>query len=103
MTHTPAPWMYDDKNTRITAEDGQLIVAEIRGWGRLQYRENGAQTQDANGLLIAAAPDLLAALESMVAEYGEFYGDTPEVAAQYQSPLIKAALQAIAKAKGETK
>lgn len=42
--------------------------------------------------------ELLAVLKAMVAEYGEFYGDTPEVAAQSQSTLIKSALQAIAKA-----
>lgn len=97
MTHTPAPWMYDDKNTRITAEDGQLIVAEIRGWGRLQYRENGAQTQDANGLLIAAAPDLLAALEEMAAQH--YCGcNHPACWGCKRDEMCK---QAIAKAKGE--
>ena len=45
--------------------------------------------------------ELVAALQAMVGEYGEFYGDTPEVAAQSQSPLIKSALAAIAKARGE--
>lgn len=42
--------------------------------------------------------ELLAALKAMVAEYGEFYGDTPDVAAQCQSPLIKNAMQVIDKA-----
>ena len=51
--------------------------------------------------LKAQNADLLAALQAMVGEYGEFYGDTPEVAAQSQSPLIKSALAAIAKARGD--
>ena len=102
MNHTPAPWIYDQKRTRVVAEDRELLVADIRGWGNLQKRSDGAEIMDANGYLIAAAPELLAALQAMVTKYGEFYGDTPEVAAQYHSPLIKSVLSVIAKAQGVT-
>lgn len=107
MTHTPAPWevcsagdnirtgKYEIKEYFVRRPDDDVAIA-----ADIIDPELGIPSK-ANACLIAAAPDLLAALESMVAEYGEFYGDTPDVAAQYQSPLIKAAMRAIAKAKGE--
>ena len=59
------------------------------------------EMQEQIDALKAQNAELLAALQAMVGEYGEFYGDTPEVAAQSQSPLIKSALAAIAKARGD--
>ena len=81
--HTPGPW--------------------ARGWGNFVYREDGSvkdgqsliatcvplngtaeklQTAFANATLIAAAPDLLAALEAMVETFG------------WQSPNANAAVDA---------
>lgn len=60
--HTPAPWVYDEKRTTVLAEDRELLVANIRGWGNLQKRSDGAEIMDANGRLIAAAPELFAEL-----------------------------------------
>lgn len=71
-THTPGPWsFYPDKNTGVIMimrphpldekphEGGDgMVISEIRkGWG----------PSAANARLIAAAPDLLAALKKMTA------------------------------------
>lgn len=62
LKHTPAPWVYDQKRTNVLAEGRELLVANIRGWGNLQKRSDGAEIMDANGRLIAAAPELFAEL-----------------------------------------
>lgn len=45
-----------------------MAVAEIRGWGYLSRNDSNtaSQIQDANARLIAAAPELLAALKNFV-------------------------------------
>ena len=95
MSHTPAPWIYDQKRTRVVAEDRELLVADIRGWGNLQKRSDGAEIMGANGYLIAAAPELLAALERLV-EAIEF---TPLSIRALKKLAV--AREAIAKARGE--
>lgn len=85
--HTPGPWAwtYDgSKDYSIgPAEDPQVdAVAHVYAWQRNDDRAA------ANCALIAAAPDLLAALESLLAECGGC--DDARIAAE----------QAIAKAKG---
>ena len=95
MNHTPAPWIYDQKRTRVVAEDRELLVADIRGWGNLQKRSDGAEIMDANGYLIAAAPDLLAELESLVAVIA-CHDKTLE-----ETLALEAAKKAIAKARGD--
>ncbi len=59
-THTPGPWHVSD----------QWIVAtgpyEAENWDRAWICQWGSTTTEANARLIAAAPDLLAALESML-------------------------------------
>ena len=96
MSHTPASWIYDQKRTRVVAEDRELLVADIRGWGNLQKRSDGAEIMDANGYLIAAAPELLAALERLV-EAIEF---TPLSIRALRNLAV--AREAIAKARGES-
>jgi hypothetical protein len=100
-THTPGTWTVDDTpdcngNWWITAhwteQDGDITIdssktiAVVEGW------KNGP----ANARLIAAAPDLLAALER-IANIIEEYG-TPIDAANEAMHIARAA---IAKAKGE--
>lgn len=66
-THTPGPWVY---------QDGYIVA------GSWPYGDNVCGidhdlrrgTPDANGSLIAAAPDLLAALLSVLDEYRDGYG-----------------------------
>ena len=63
-SHTPGPWSYENEGQTVYVGDqieGQWI-AQVRGWGWLQKLKNGEAVQDANGRLIAAAPDLLEAL-----------------------------------------
>ena len=60
--HTPGPWAVDRYCRDITPVGRYLRIAEIPG-----HRENDtpdSQEREANARLIAAAPDLLAALEA---------------------------------------
>lgn len=94
-SHTPGPWVRDSGSgfgCDVRAKNGRKVAAT---WGinngdphRPAYRAEC----DANARLIAAAPDLLEALEGMVAEFG--------IHCDSDSPL-GAACAAIAKAKGE--
>lgn len=64
--HTPGPWMVSLANS-IFAQDNQMRVADVRGWGYLTGAGHGAlgldhhtaaSIQDANAALIARAPEL---------------------------------------------
>lgn len=61
-THTPGPWNYAADSLR----EGRF---SIYAWGPLAYCGDAAEPGDgeANARLIAAAPELLAALRSAVA------------------------------------
>lgn len=83
--HTPGPW-YADERGRIRCAGGGEI-ADIRGWGWMQYKPNGEEMQDANMRLIAAAPELLDALQDLM-----FFDNG--------KPEFEAARTAIAKATG---
>jgi hypothetical protein len=66
--HTPGPWTvdYTDDNLRIYA--GDLLIAEVNGsTEHIEVRGLDEETTEANAWLIAAAPDLLAALERILA------------------------------------
>jgi hypothetical protein len=70
--HTPGPWTTDKHATYVFAERHGMMVCEIRGWGYLtgtggrNLPEPEAEAiQRANQNLIAAAPDLLAALREL--------------------------------------
>ena len=60
--HTPGPWTADEMATEFTIYGGGLMVADVH--------KDVMELDDemrANARLIAAAPDLLAACELMVA------------------------------------
>jgi hypothetical protein len=90
MGHTPGPWVV------AKAVNGNWIEygSEGQSIARTFYSHTGYKQEDANALLIAAAPDLLAALEALQSEFFPLIrpADYPE---------IKDARAAIAKAKGE--
>lgn len=86
MSHTPGPWFSVSTHDRPNImTDGGFLIAETRGINC-----------EANARLIAAAPDLLAALEEIE------YLDQPLVRGQPRRVTIcEIARAAIAKATGE--
>lgn len=98
--HTQGPWQYKRRGTQVWGRsvggcqmiESEHLIADIRGWGHIQYLPDAEKIQDANGRLIAAAPDLLEALRFVMSAHGE------------QLDLaFERAHKAIAKATGETK
>ena len=91
MTHTPGPWAMrkpvECKDPRVEfwvdANDTQIPIADIKSNG----------SPEANARLIAAAPDLLAALE---VAYAALEGTTEE-----QDDAQDLALAALIKARGK--
>lgn len=74
IVHTPGPWKYHSAGVMVMDSEGQMSIADIRGWGTLekQYGEQKAmQIQDANGRLIAAAPELLVACQLLFEHINE--------------------------------
>lgn len=68
MSHTPGPWVKDIAKWRDEDAESEMIMVfgkEGVGYGRIAhvYAECGGEVE-ANARLIAAAPELLEALES---------------------------------------
>lgn len=57
--HTPAPWSY--KNNCVIGDNATEVVAQVFGFDTKEKK--------ANAKLIAAAPDLLEALQLMVSRF----------------------------------
>ncbi len=90
--HTPGPWVLRRSITAhpyatadVLTPDGELLALTFAGHDRKR------QPADANARLIAAAPELLAALEKMIEPYGP----------ADDCWQIREARAAIAKARGE--
>jgi hypothetical protein len=104
--HTAGPWTLDQQGMFVWGEDNQMAICEVRGWGFLTGvgakslpPDKAEAVQRANGQLIAAAPDLLEALE-MVRDADEDCKKDMD----YQSipPAARAKIDAaILKARGE--
>lgn len=75
--HTPGPWEF---NGGYVFDEDQLLIADIRCFGR-----NIEYCGVPNGKLIAAAPELFAALKRLLADR------TPEALQAAQDALVKAA------------
>lgn len=68
FVHTPGPWKYHSAGVMVMDGDGQTSIADIRGWGTLEKRhgeQKAMQIQDANGRLIAAAPEMLRIIQRL--------------------------------------
>lgn len=89
--HTPGPWKVDeDAPVIVSAQDGtDIAIASGRA-------ERGT-VQEANARLIAAAPEMLAALVILVRDFDSAVDHAPEYSA-----IADHARAAIAKARGET-
>jgi hypothetical protein len=85
--HTPGPWTYDKKDGSIGTQDGLTVTAGAYGYD--------IACSDADGVLMAAAPELLEALQSIVNFWDE------QVPTVHVNEMHIAARAAIAKATGE--
>lgn len=92
MKHTPGPWIVDPDMRGL----GNLPVAGVRSFDGISIANCGTDGH-ANARLIAAAPDLLAALQQMMREYECLRFEQPE----RWPDAATAARAAIAKATGE--
>lgn len=104
--HTPGPWSVGDARKmrqQLVTGAGVAIMAHSPKWGEavalFNLRTNdsfgGTETTLANARLIAAAPELLAALEK--------YVDDDDIGARIQTVAFKQARAALAKARGEVR
>lgn len=96
--HTPGPWWanekrHDDYPTKISIETDSYNICLV----------DGGLDQQANANLIAAAPDLLEALENLFIDYKQLAdsGDAGFWKLEDQD-VAKKAMAAIARAKGES-
>ena len=97
MTYTPGPW------TIQRYKDGQAAKQQILVHGPKPadafladvYSGNGSRDMEANARLIAAAPELLTALQVLTDHAGEMY---PHFESERGQRDIAAAVSAIAKA-----
>lgn len=85
---TPGPWV-DRGDTVIFAGKKRICVADCRDY------TIGVAEARANACLIASAPDLLAALEALLAECEAYRGF------DHEAGMLVDARKAIAKAKGK--
>lgn len=96
--HTPGSWYYNKNRRNIctVAKDlDTIVVAKVHCSEHDTYSEEDAE-RDANGKLMAAAPDLLAACEAAAGELEVAFGPSETV-----TPIVKALRAAIAKATGK--
>ena len=92
MTHTPAPWHFDKGNDSHAGFSMKFLVgADGQGFAHTVGLDEPTDT--ANAHLIAAAPELLEALE-LYMEVGD------QCSKGYISKCFRQAQAAIAKAKG---
>jgi hypothetical protein len=92
--HTPGPWEVESGEAVYVLDKEYGRVCTVN-WLRGPFGSFGRRTDaegHANARLIAAAPDLLAALRALVAKSTDLHGDWSEE--------WRKALEAIAKAEG---
>jgi len=99
-THTPGPWLRLDRPE--TCLDDARILTHISNGAHIVCTlgstcTDGSPSHSANARLISSAPDLLSALEFLLADYIAIDGEELTGSA---IPVEKARV-AIAKAKGE--
>lgn len=94
--HTPGPWRTNKDGDRVLGKEGPVCdVIECKAPVLNEPQSFHAERQKANARLIAAAPDLLAALRTLMAWVDE------NVDYVEADPLLRVARAAIAKALGK--
>ena len=99
--HTPGPW-YTDRNNFHAGNIATVHHCRDSAWVEIwspDWLERTADNQEANALLIAAAPELFAALRALTDWGREFTSPTD---ANSPHALLVAACAAIARAEGIT-
>ncbi len=92
---TPGPWTATGDKIHQASLDASVIA------GRIAHVDRGCHRQDmANAHLIAAAPDLFAALDAICGDLANFTG-APSDYADWINPRFRAGRAALAKARGE--
>jgi hypothetical protein len=90
--HTPGPWKHRNGNTYFdkmgTLMTADLVVAPDHTWLAAVWQNDSVRTQEANARLIAAAPDLLAALMRLVDAGAP--GETLQARGQARAAIAKA-------------
>ncbi len=69
MSHTPGPWEFDE---------GHIFSAEKQSIAQIYYDDIDEAEAEANGSLMAAAPDLLAACKDFIEWLEPDMGDDRE-------------------------
>lgn len=81
---TPGPWSVGYNAYQVTADNGNMNVCDIRGWGYLTGKgslglseDKAKEIQEANAHLIASSPELYEALEMVLKFHhdNEAHGD----------------------------
>ena len=98
--HTPGPWNCN----RASAAGREIIVSEVSpvDVAVLSHRDKSQSEINANARLIAAAPDLLEALEWCAETLAVFVADGSAAPESVIGKNLTTARAAIAKATGET-
>ena len=99
---TPGPWFTDDYGYIFSGERRDAhMIAEVRGWGWIQYLPDPEQIQDANAHLIAAAPDLYKALAHLEPYLDAIVCYASTIEEHPPNGFILETKAALAKARGE--
>lgn len=93
--HTPGPWKYAHVTDHAYAVDIPDYEDEP-GTGQTIYLNDAA-----NARLIAAAPDLLAALEALTGVHDDDHRRGVSLPIAFDAPIVEAARDAIARATGQ--
>lgn len=78
VQHTPGPWTIYKTVNVMGGSDGRRLVANAGGHQDNRVADNGNGENEANARLIAAAPDLLAALKLVTSKTAVDYATYQE-------------------------
>lgn len=108
MSHTPGPWKVDEDGfvwgylPGSHMKEPRFLIAQVRGWGYMQYMQGGEQIHAANARLIAAAPELLEVCEALLALNNTLVVELSESDwLKYKREAERKAKAALAKARGD--